>query len=187
MKAHAITDRRRSATSRISPGTGNKRRRIVIVEDDTDIRVICSEVLRDRGFIVVECGTLFAARLAVTPDAGEGMEIPDLILLDRDLPDGSGLDFARWVRCRSDCSDVRIVAFSGRSAPAEIEEAFAAGCDAFVAKPCTASVLTGEIQRALAGAPTEPPAQSEVRRMGSAERSGAPRAERPRPRVRGRR
>jgi DNA-binding response OmpR family regulator len=172
MNAHATPARRLGAGSDDPPPDRASRATIVLVEDDEDVRFVCAEALRDRGFVVDECATLAAVRTVL---AGA---LPDVLLLDRELPDGCGLDLARWLRARATYDGVRIVAFSGRTAPDEIEEAFNAGCDAFVAKPCTSSALGLEIERLLAridagsdDAPGgEPPAESEIRHVGSAER-----------------
>lgn len=149
-----------------------------MVEDDEDVRFVCAEALRDRGFVVDECATLADARAALAES------IPHVLLLDRELPDGCGLDLARWLRCRASYDALRIIAFSGRTAPHEIEEAFDAGCDAFVAKPCTSTALGLQVERLIARSASdagadggEPPAESEVRHVGSAS-AGRRRSER---------
>jgi DNA-binding response OmpR family regulator len=127
-----------TATSALN---ANGARWIVFVEDDPDLRSLYGEVLRAAGFEVVECPTLESAFSA--------LEVlrPDIVLLDRDLPDGSGLDLARWLRATPSRGGVRIVGFSGRSAPRDVEAAIAAGCDAFVEKPCTPEKLIAALDR----------------------------------------
>jgi DNA-binding response OmpR family regulator len=122
----------------------NRGRTIGVVEDDADMRFLCAEVLRASGFAVVEWATLSAAFAALEHG------IPDALVLDRELPDGSGLDLARWLRRRRSFDAVRIIGFSGRKSPQEIEEALRAGCDAFVAKPCAPAVLVAKIEALLA-------------------------------------
>jgi DNA-binding response OmpR family regulator len=117
------------------PATTPRPKRIVHVEDDEDLRSICGEILHDAGFEVLGCPNLASARIAIEA------RVPDLLLLDRDLPDGSGLDLARWVRNDPACSGVLIVAFSGRKDKDEIEHAILAGCDAFIGKPCGPEML----------------------------------------------
>jgi DNA-binding response OmpR family regulator len=135
-----------SATTAVDTIEG---RRIVFVEDDADLRSLYGEVLRAAGFVIVECATLADAFTALE------RAMPEVVLLDCDLPDGNGLDLARWLRLRSSCAGVRIVVFSGRRTPRDIALALAAGCDTFLEKPCAPSTLVAEL--AAAAASSHPP------------------------------
>jgi DNA-binding response OmpR family regulator len=119
-------------------------RTIVVVEDDDDLRGVCSEFLRSRGLLVSACATLLDAFVTIEH------RVPDIVLLDHELPDGSGFDLARWLRRRRDYDQVRVIAFSGRKAPADVDEALGAGCDAFVAKPSAPNELLAMIRSLLA-------------------------------------
>jgi DNA-binding response OmpR family regulator len=110
-----------------------------VIDDDDDLRCVTLDVLEQAGFEAIGCGDI-ATALALL----NGL-VPDVVLLDRDLPDGSGLDFARWMRHRPIYDGVRIVGFSGGSTPWEVEASLAAGCDAFVGKPCSPAALMREI------------------------------------------
>jgi DNA-binding response OmpR family regulator len=111
-----------------------------MVDDDEDLRPIIRDVLEDAGFEVLECEDLATAFALLN-----GV-IPDVVLLDRDLPDGNGLTVARWMRARRAYDGARIIGLSGRNTAADVEASLAAGCDAIVAKPCTAAVLVAEIR-----------------------------------------
>jgi DNA-binding response OmpR family regulator len=113
---------------------------VVMVDDDEDLRMIIRDVLEGAGYEVLECEDL-ATALALLAGL-----VPDVVLLDRDLPDGSGLDVARWMRGRHAYDGARIIGLSGRTDRADVAAALAAGCDAVVAKPCTALALVGEIR-----------------------------------------
>ncbi|MGH9173103.1 MAG: response regulator transcription factor, partial [Vicinamibacterales bacterium] len=68
---------------------------ILAVEDDPDIQRLIARRLREAGFEVITATT-----------AGDGFvlfgeRIPDLIMLDLNLPDGSGLGLVRQVRASS--------------------------------------------------------------------------------------
>jgi DNA-binding response OmpR family regulator len=114
---------------------------VLLVEDDDDIRFLSATVLRSAGFDVRECPTLESAYRAVEQHA------PAVLVLDRELPDGSGLELARWIRSRESYDEVRVIAFSGRQSPSDVETALGAGCDAFVPKPCSPATLVAEIRR----------------------------------------
>lgn len=121
--------------------TGTRRpKRVIHVEDDDDLRSICAEILRDAGFDVLGCANLSAAREAICAS------VPDVVLLDRDLPDGSGLDLARWLRSEPAFARLRIVGFSGRKSEEDIACAMRAGCDAFIGKPCVPGGLVETIE-----------------------------------------
>ncbi len=100
-----------------------------------------ASALRDAGFEVVEAATLHSAGNAM--DA----QRPDVIVLDRHLPDGDGLDFARRVR-RSTAS-VRIVMLTASGQRSDVEAALLAGCDAFLTKPCPGDVVVLHVERVL--------------------------------------
>jgi DNA-binding response OmpR family regulator len=121
-------------------GAARESETVVMVDDDEDLRLIVRDVLEDAGFEVLECENLATAFALLS-----GI-IPDVVLLDRDLPDGNGLTVARWMRDRHAYDGARIIGLSGRNNPSDVEASLAAGCDAVVAKPCTASVLVAEIR-----------------------------------------
>jgi two-component system, cell cycle response regulator DivK len=130
-----------TAAVRKGSGTRARRRRptIVLVDDDADLRFISVVVLRAAGYEILECADLAEAFAALQAC------IPDIVLLDRDLPDGSGLEVARWMRGRPSYDGVRVIGLSGRTSARDVEAALDAGCDAFVAKPCAPATLISEI------------------------------------------
>ncbi len=79
---------------------------------------------------------LITSRLGV-----EGVEIaltlcPDLILLDLQLPDISGIDVLRRLRSDVRTADTPIVMLSAEAHPDKIDQCLAAGANDYVAKPC---------------------------------------------------
>ena len=121
--------------------------RVLLVEDETLNRALVRAVLNRRAaelppLVLVEVDTLGHAREAL--HAGRA----DIILLDVQLPDGSGLDLARELRDGHDESDSPVVAILSASVLAlERVAAEAAGADAFLAKPFVPTELTALIQR----------------------------------------
>lgn len=148
---HAIVEAGEKDEANVSqrPARITKQARTIgIVEDDEDLRYLCAKVLRASGFTVIECATIAAAMVALEH------RVPDAVLLDRELPDGSGLDLARSLRRQRSYDRVTIIGFSGRKSAREIEEALGAGCDAFVGKPCAPATLVAEIEGLLAAPPS---------------------------------
>jgi two-component system response regulator AtoC len=66
--------------------------KILVVDDDRAIRWTLSEALRSWSFTPLEAGTVAEAL------AQFAVELPDAVLLDIDLPDGSGLDVLRQIK-----------------------------------------------------------------------------------------
>ena len=74
---------------------------------------------------------------------------PDLIVTDLAMPGLSGLDLARRVRAGDRSQSTPIIAISASASTYTREEALAAGCDDFVAKPLRAEELLASVGRLL--------------------------------------
>jgi two-component system, cell cycle response regulator DivK len=103
--------------------------KILIIEDNELHRRLLNDVLDARGYVVL---------LAET--GGSGIELahrekPDLILLDRGLPDISGLDVARTLKSTPSTRNVPIIAVTAYAMPGDERELIKSGCDAYLSKP----------------------------------------------------
>lgn len=117
----------------------NRALTILLVEDELLNRSLVQAILSRAGdqrlqtADVREADTLGAARLSLA----EGT--PDVILLDVQLPDGSGLELARQLRTGSAAADgPLIIALTAGALPEQQAAAIDAGCDAVILKPYTA-------------------------------------------------
>jgi len=63
------------------------RRRVLLVEDDEDVRALLRDLLTDAGYMVTDAGRLADARLALAEPPGTAF---DLVVVDVMLPDGHG-------------------------------------------------------------------------------------------------
>ena len=117
-------------------------RRVLVIEDDNDIRRLITEALTNAGLDVV-----------VAVDAGQALRTalarkPAAVVLDIGLPDYDGTQFvARWRERRPDASDVPIVIVSGR--PDRREIASLLGAAYVCGKPFVIEALVGEVERAV--------------------------------------
>ena len=99
--------------------------------------------------------------------------LPDLIVLDLELPRVSGFDVARRLRANPETQDIPLIAATGYSHLRQLDRAREAGFDQIVVKPCDPDMLVEEIERLLLHAERcRDPAQpyrlwSTVMRMGS--------------------
>lgn len=107
--------------------TMNATRRILIIDDERAIVNGLALRLQAAGYETLDAG-----------DAANGLEaavraVPDLILLDRRLPDADGLSLLETLRGRRETSRIPVVVLSGCAADGRW--ALAEGADAFLAKP----------------------------------------------------
>jgi two-component system response regulator BasR len=110
---------------------------LLLIEDDLDLGRALSQALRAEGFSIE-----WLRRLADAPhpSAGEGA---DCVLLDVNLPDGSGLDLlARW---RADGIDVPLIVITARTALEDRLRGLDDGADDYLVKPFATSELVSRI------------------------------------------
>jgi two-component system KDP operon response regulator KdpE len=115
-------------------------RRILVVDDEMQIRRALRVVLRDAGFEVIE-----------TADAREALDAasvnpPDAAIIDLLLPDGDGVDVTRGIR---EWSDMPILVLSAVGEEAQKVRALEAGADDYVTKPFGPGELVARLNAAL--------------------------------------
>ena len=103
--------------------------RILVVEDQDDLRAILRDYLTASGYEVVEAA-----------DGGEGVakaqsERPDLIVMDIQLPILDGYETTRQIRADPNLKTTPIIAVSSYAMKGDEEKARASGCDHYVTKP----------------------------------------------------
>lgn len=117
--------------------SGYIRKLVVLFVDD------CEEVRELYGNALVVAG--MTVRCARTIDAAEAcLEdglVPDLIVMDRELPDGDGFTLGYRIKSDRRTSNVPIIGFTATSAPEAIKAAHSARLDGFCAKPCAPDKL----------------------------------------------
>jgi response regulator RpfG family c-di-GMP phosphodiesterase len=117
--------------------------RILIVDDQADIRRLCRVALVAEGFVCAEAGT--------GPDAVEmAARSPyDLVLLDLDLPGFGGEEVLRRLRRRPPTPHLKVVMFSGTAGGDELSRILLAGADDFLTKPFSMVQLRARVKAAL--------------------------------------
>jgi two-component system, cell cycle response regulator DivK len=116
---------------------------ILYIEDNLDNRELVSRVLQASGFIVhgVENGSRGLEFVA--------KQIPDLILMDLQLPEVDGYTITKEMRKMEKLSNTPIVALSANVLKEDREKSAAAGCDGFIHKPINVDLLPEQIQAYL--------------------------------------
>ena len=117
---------------------------VVYIEDDP-VNVLLMEQY------VALCADV---QLLVARDGASGLELarqwmPNLILLDMQLPDMSGLDVLDRLRADPATSGIRVVALSADAMPAQVTEAIARGAEAYWTKPLALGKFKSELPKFL--------------------------------------
>ena len=118
----------------------NNKYKILLVEDDENIRIMVSAILESAGYQVIETRSCAAAITLA------GSHIPDLILLDLGLPDRDGMELLEFVR-RNDLTPIIVV--SARGDETEKVRAFDLGANDYITKPFGAAEFLARVRSAL--------------------------------------
>lgn len=128
------------------------RTRILIVEDDPQMRRLLRTTLKGHGYPITEALTASEAVSLAT------QHLPDLVLLDLGLPDGDGIAVTRRLR---EWSSVPIIVLSARGRERDKVEALDAGADDYLTKPFGTGELLARIRVALRHAAVRPDAPTD--------------------------
>jgi two-component system, OmpR family, response regulator len=120
--------------------------KILLVEDDADVRDLTAYVLRRERFVVVEASDGAQALRRWKADR------PDLVLLDLGLPGMDGFEVVRRIR---EEEETPILVMTGRKDAQDILRCFNLGSDDFVPKPCEFRELMARIRAILRRANTK--------------------------------
>jgi two-component system phosphate regulon response regulator PhoB len=124
---------------------------VLVVEDEPDLRALLAHHLEGAGHVVQEAGSIGeAGRLLAA-------HTPDLLVLDRMLPDGSGLDLCRALRRQPATRDLPVLLLTALGSEADRVQGFEGGADDYVVKPGSPRELVLRVQALLRrrGAPAE--------------------------------
>ena len=130
--------------------------RILVVDDEPQLRRVLRSTLSALGFIVADAETGEAALERVRDEKF------DLILLDINMPGLSGLETCRAIRARS---DVSILMLTVRDRTEDKIQALDAGADGYVTKPFDVNELLARIRAALRRSPASALGESRVLRL----------------------
>jgi DNA-binding NtrC family response regulator len=123
----------------MSPGNTNEQ--ILVVDDDQAIRWMLQEALQSWGFAPVEAGSVAEAISQFKA------ELPAAVLLDIDLPDGSGLDVLREIK--REHPEAIVIMITGNVQVDNTISALRGGAYDFIAKPINLEELRVTIRNAI--------------------------------------
>lgn len=113
-------------------------RTCLVVDDSRVIRKVASRIIEDMGFDIAE--------------AGDGMEalawcrtvMPDVILLDWNMPVMDGVQFLKTLRAEPGGDKPNVIVCSVENEPARIAEALDAGADEYIMKPFDGEIIVSK-------------------------------------------
>ena len=74
---------------------------------------------------------------------------PDIVLMDIQLPDVSGLDVTRQLKADAELRDIPIIAVTALALRGDEERVLEAGCDAYISKPISVASFLDEVRNFL--------------------------------------
>jgi DNA-binding response OmpR family regulator len=122
-----------------------ERTRLLIVEDEADLRGYVSQMLAREGYDVTAAPSAEAA-LAALDREDESQLNPHLVLLDVMLPGKSGLELLSLLRQREQTARVPVIVLTGMSGSEAAVEALLAGADDYVVKPFDSGELLARVR-----------------------------------------
>lgn len=123
--------------------------RLLLVEDNEANRDMLSRRLERHGY-----------RISIAIDGREGLEaarreLPDLILMDLNLPEIDGWEVTRQLKASADTRHIPVIALTAHAMMSDRHRALGAGCDDYDTKPVELARLRSKIE-ALLGARAQP-------------------------------
>jgi len=123
------------------------RKSVLVVEDnELNMRLFC-DLLDAFGY------DTFTSR-----DGARAVEIaraekPDLIIMDIQLPEVSGLDITRWIKDDKEIAHIPVLAVTAFAMRADEQRVRAAGCEGYLSKPIQMSSFMRAVDELVNGAP----------------------------------
>ncbi|MHA7816264.1 MAG: putative bifunctional diguanylate cyclase/phosphodiesterase [Pseudohaliea sp.] len=127
----------------MSPATTQPKAKILVSDDDMNVRLLTRQCLEAEGMTVVEAADGQQALEAFL------RERPDLIFLDVEMPGLSGLEVCRRIREMPQGESIPIMIVTGSDDRKSIDEGFEAGATQYKTKPVNWSLLGRDVQYML--------------------------------------
>ena len=113
---------------------------ILIVDDETDIRFLLSNIIKQKNV-----QTVCASSLSEADDIIQTKDKITCIFLDNYLPDGLGVNYIRQIKNR--CPQAKVVMITAHDNQADREKASKEGADYFIGKPFSRELILKTLDR----------------------------------------
>lgn len=113
---------------------------VLIVEDNELNMKLFNDLLVAHGYKTLQ-----------TADGMEALELarshkPDLILMDIQLPEVSGLEVTKWIKEDDELKSIPVIAITAFAMKGDEQKIREGGCEAYLAKPITVSTFISTVQ-----------------------------------------
>ncbi|HEX8454772.1 MAG TPA: response regulator [Longimicrobium sp.] len=129
-------------------------KRVLLVDDHEDSRIIYRTALQHAGFSVAECGDGESAVRSAR------QHTPDLILMDLSLPVLDGWEATRILKADERTRHILIVALTANALPSHRTHGSGLSFDGFLTKPISPRCVVSEIESRFGTVSHDAPAQS---------------------------
>ena len=118
-------------------------KKILIVEDNELNMKLFHDLLEVHGYETLQ-----------TKDGREALRLakrhrPDLILMDIQLPEVSGLEVTRWIKEDAELRSIPVIAVTAFAMKGDEEKIRSGGCEAYIAKPISIANFLQTIEKVL--------------------------------------
>ena len=114
---------------------------VLVVEDNDQNRMLFHELLESKGYNILEASIgLEAWRIARERH-------PDVILMDIQLPDISGLEVTRWLKSDENLKEIPVLAVTVLTTDGDRKRFLAEGCDGYIPKPISVTNFLETVER----------------------------------------
>jgi two-component system cell cycle response regulator DivK len=119
--------------------------KVLYIEDNEFNRVLVKRVLTVEDIEVIEA-----------PDGAQGLELalahlPDLILMDINLPDVDGYELTAQLKNLRELRDIPVIALTANVMKGDKEKTLDAGCDGYIQKPVDVDRLPEQVRSFMKG------------------------------------
>ena len=134
--------------SRHDPGINTKPLKVVLADDDEDDRSMFKEAIEEipihTNLLMFNNGEELMEYLK-----RPGIELPDLVFLDLNMPIKSGMQCLKEMRCNPALKDISVAIYSTSSSERDIEATFVNGANIYLNKPNNFNKLQESIEKVL--------------------------------------
>ena len=124
-------------------GHDHPTRHILVVDDESDIRSLLTEILSEEGYEVDAAANASEAR------ASRASRVPDLVLLDAMMPGMTGFDVCEAVRADAALRGTTILMLTAKGRETDVARGVGAGADAYMTKPFSTRELVAKVKSLL--------------------------------------
>jgi two-component system cell cycle response regulator DivK len=130
------------AKSEINAGLPRQKKVLIVEDNDLNMKLF-NDLLVAHGYDTLQ-----------TKDGNEALALarqhrPDLILMDIQLPEVSGLQVTRWIKEDDDLRTIPVVAVTAFAMKGDEEKIRDGGCEAYIAKPISVARFMRTVERFL--------------------------------------